>query len=101
MVLCVANDTLRKQVALKDQRRVLVLLLAAGVLALHVSAVLWVTSKQQLWRHLGLMPPLVVPSVWDAFYAVAVVDTLIRYGAMVVKVRLLHTARHCRPMSDK
>lgn len=88
-VLCKANDTLRKQVALKDQRRVSYLLATAVVVGLHLPAALWLTSSWQLWRQFGFMPPLTMGTVWDAFYAVAVVDTLIRYGAMVVKVGVL------------
>lgn len=89
VVLVRGNDLLRKQVALKEQRKLSQLLAMAAALAWHVVAVLWVTKGDKLWDLLIFVPPKTLATVWDTFYAVAVVDVLVRYVSMVLKVCLL------------
>lgn len=93
LVLFRGNEIIRKQVALKQNRRVLALASTAAVLLLHVAVGYYWFSDEALWRQLLLLPPLNLPNFWQTIWIVAISDTMARYLVMSVKVVVLLSQR--------
>lgn len=88
-VMFKANDVLRKQTALKNERKPPVLVALGWVLFVHIIGVYWWYSGDALWRPLILFPPKEIPPFWDAIFIIVVNDTVARQAAMVFKCGVL------------
>ncbi|CAK9208497.1 unnamed protein product [Sphagnum jensenii] len=88
-VMFKANDLLRKQTALKNERRPIFLVALAIGLLVHIVGVYWWYSAGALWRPLVLLPPHNIPMFWQAIFIIVVNDTVVRQAAMVLKSWLL------------
>ena len=70
LLLCRANDVVKRQVALREGRRAATLALTALSLVLFLCVVLPLpVPGGALWRHLLLLPPTRVPTFWEAVRA--------------------------------
>ncbi|CAK9213405.1 unnamed protein product [Sphagnum troendelagicum] len=88
-VMFKANDLLRKQTALKNERRPIFLVgLGCGLLA-NIAGLYWWYSAEALWRPLLLLPPYNIPKFWQAVFTIVVNDTVVRKAAMALKSGLL------------
>lgn len=88
-VMFKSNDILRKQTALKGERKVSVLICISVVFMLLVVGVYWWYRNDDLLYPLVMLPPKVVPPFWHAIFIIMVNDTLVRQAAMVLKCILL------------
>ncbi|BFI31353.1 E3 ubiquitin-protein ligase RNFT1 [Marchantia polymorpha subsp. ruderalis] len=89
-VMIKANDLLRKQTALKGERKTIVLVAIALVMISHIVGVYWWYSGDALWRPLVIiLPPREIPRFWHAIFIIVVNDTMVRLSAMVLKIGLL------------
>ncbi|CAL9760064.1 unnamed protein product [Musa acuminata subsp. burmannicoides] len=88
-VMFKSNDILRKQTALKGERKISVLVGITLVFMIHVFGVYWWYRNEGLLYPLVMLPPKEVPPFWHAIFIIMVNDTLVRQAAMVVKCVLL------------
>ncbi|KAM0826702.1 hypothetical protein ACQ4PT_068698 [Festuca glaucescens] len=88
-VMFKSNDILRKQTALKGERKMLVLVGITILFAVHVFGVYWCYKNGDLIRPLVMLPPKEIPPFWHAIFVILVNDTMTRQTAMVVKCILL------------
>ncbi|CAM6128425.1 unnamed protein product [Calypogeia fissa] len=88
-VMIKANDLLRKQTALKGERKTLILVGIGFAMVTHIIGVYWWYSKDSLWRPLVILPPQEIPRFWQAIFIIVVNDTMVRQSAMVLKIGLL------------
>ncbi|KAK1353129.1 RING finger and transmembrane domain-containing protein 2 [Heracleum sosnowskyi] len=88
-VLFKSNDILRKQTALKGERKISVLVCITLIFMLHVVSVYWWYQSADLVYPLVLLPPKAVPPFWHAIFVIVVNDTMVRQAAMVFKCILL------------
>ncbi|KAL8106506.1 uncharacterized protein LOC141672746 [Apium graveolens] len=88
-VLFKSNDILRKQTALKGERKISVLVCITLIFMLHVGSVYWWYQSADLVYPLVLLPPKAVPPFWHAIFVIVVNDTMVRQAAMVFKCILL------------
>ncbi|XP_057838672.1 uncharacterized protein LOC131048650 isoform X3 [Cryptomeria japonica] len=88
-VLIKLNDLLRKQTALKGERKILVLIGIMSVLVLHVAGLYWWYKNDDLWYPLLMLPPKIIPPFWHAIFVIIVNDTMVRQAAMILKCGLL------------
>lgn len=88
-----ANDIIKRQAALKSERRGSVLIATVAVLAAHVAAIYWWYQPYSLWRPLAMIPVAKVPTFWQAMFFILVNDTAVRFVAMVVKCGILLAGR--------
>ncbi|KAI3815929.1 hypothetical protein L1987_15613 [Smallanthus sonchifolius] len=84
-----SNDTLRKQTALKGERRLSVLAGYFVVFVLHVIGVYWWCQNDNLYYPLFMVPPRAIPPFWHAIFTIIVNDTMVRQSAMAFKLVLL------------
>ncbi|KAD2392857.1 hypothetical protein E3N88_39834 [Mikania micrantha] len=84
-----SNDVLRKQTALKGERRVSVLAGYFVVFVLHVIGVYWWYQNDDLCYPLFMVPPRVIPPFWHAIFTIIVNDTMVRQTAMAFKLVML------------
>ena len=87
-VLFRLNTAVRSQVALKQDRQARGLLLAAGVVLVHVPLALAALRRKGIAGNLilaGTHPPL---HFWEVVFAVVAGDVLLRYLAVLAKVGL-------------
>ncbi|KAK4358236.1 hypothetical protein RND71_023846 [Anisodus tanguticus] len=84
-----SNDILRKQTALKGERKITVLLGYFLVFMLHVTGIYWWNRKDDLLYPLLMVPPKVIPPFWHAIFIILVNDTMVRQAAMALKLVLL------------
>lgn len=87
-VMFKSNDILRKQTALKGERKMAVLVGITVVFMLHVFGVYW-WYRNDLLNSLVLLPPKEIPPFWHAIFIILVNDTMVRQAAMVLKCVLL------------
>ncbi|KAM1020414.1 hypothetical protein ACFX13_042386 [Malus domestica] len=84
-----SNDVVKKQTALKRDRKISVLVSIAGAFMLHVVVVyLWYRSDDLLYP-LAMLPPKTIPPFWHAIFIILVNDTMVRQAAMAFKCLLL------------
>ncbi|KAG5600379.1 hypothetical protein H5410_031749 [Solanum commersonii] len=84
-----SNDILRKQTALKGERKITVLLGYFLVFMLHISGIYWWNRKDDIFYPLLMVPPKVIPPFWHATFIILVNDTMVRQAAMTLKLVLL------------
>ncbi|KAK7394923.1 hypothetical protein VNO78_15464 [Psophocarpus tetragonolobus] len=95
-VLFKSNDILRKQTALKGERKIPLLIGISVGFALHVVAVYWWYQNDDLMYPLIMLPPKDIPPFWHAIFIIMVNDTLVRQAAMVFKCILLMHYKNSR-----
>ncbi|CAI8612980.1 unnamed protein product [Vicia faba] len=95
-VLFKSNDILRKQTALKGERKVPVLIGISVAFALHVVGVYWWYQNDDLMYPLVMLPPKEIPPFWHAIFIIMVNDTLARQAAMIFKCILLMYYKNSR-----
>lgn len=95
-VLFKSNDILRKQTALKGERKIPVLIGISVAFALHVASVYWWYQNDDLMYPLVMLPPKDIPPFWHAIFIIMVNDTLVRQAAMVLKCILLMYYKNSR-----
>ncbi|KAF5737311.1 RING finger and transmembrane domain-containing protein 2 isoform X2 [Tripterygium wilfordii] len=88
-VLFKSNDILRKQTALKGERKSSVLIGIALAFNVHVVCVYWWYRDDDLLYPLVMLPPRSIPPFWHAIFVIMVNDTLVRQAAMILKCILL------------
>lgn len=88
-VMFKSNDLLRKQTALKGERKISVLVGIGVIFTIHVVGVYWWYSNDELLYPLIMLPPKEVPPFWHAVFIIMVNDTMVRQAAMAVKCVLL------------
>ncbi|XP_024991919.1 E3 ubiquitin-protein ligase RNFT1-like isoform X1 [Cynara cardunculus var. scolymus] len=84
-----SNDILRKQTALKGERRLSVLAGYFIVFVLHVIGVYWWYQNEDLCDPLFMVPPTAIPPFWHAIFTIIVNDTMVQQAAMAFKLVLL------------
>ncbi|KAH7515130.1 uncharacterized protein LOC107431414 [Ziziphus jujuba] len=89
IVMFKSNDILRKQTALKGERKISVLVGISLAFTFHVVSVYWWFQNDDLLYPLVMLPPKVIPPFWHAMFIIMVNDTLVRQAAMVFKCLLL------------
>ncbi|XP_077222320.1 uncharacterized protein LOC143856124 isoform X2 [Tasmannia lanceolata] len=95
-VMFKSNDILRKQTALKGERKISVLVGITFVFVLHVVGVYWWCRNDDLLYPLVMLPPKAIPPFWHAIFIVLVNDTMVRQAAMVLKCILLMYYKNSR-----
>ncbi|KAL0347601.1 UNVERIFIED_CONTAM: hypothetical protein Scaly_1776100, partial [Sesamum calycinum] len=91
-----SNDVVRKQTALKGERRIFVLIGIAILFTLHVVGIYWWYRNDDLLYPLLMLPLRTIPPFWHAIFIVMVNDTLVRQAAMVFKCVLLMCYKNSR-----
>ncbi|XP_019200478.1 PREDICTED: RING finger and transmembrane domain-containing protein 2-like [Ipomoea nil] len=84
-----SNDILRKQTALKGERKIHVLLGYFLAFTVHVVVVYWWYRNDDLFYPLFMVPPKAIPPFWHAISIILVNDTMVRQVAMALKLLLL------------
>ncbi|KAI5670347.1 hypothetical protein M9H77_10711 [Catharanthus roseus] len=84
-----SNDILRKQTALKGERKIFVLAGYFVVFMLHVLGIYWWYRNDDLYYPLFMVPPKSIPPFWHAVFIILVNDTMVRQAAMSLKLLLL------------
>ncbi|KAI7749317.1 hypothetical protein M8C21_023652, partial [Ambrosia artemisiifolia] len=84
-----SNDILRKQTALKGERKLSVLAGYCVLFMLQVAGVYWWYQNDDICNPLFMMPPKAIPSFWNAVFTIVVNDTMVRQAAMAFKLVLL------------
>ncbi|XP_073282273.1 uncharacterized protein [Primulina huaijiensis] len=88
-VLYKSNDILRKQTALKRERKISILAGYSLVFLLHVFGIYWWYRKDDLYNSLLMIPPKATPPFWHAIFIILVNDAMVCQTAMVLKLALL------------
>ncbi|XP_075499861.1 uncharacterized protein LOC142538425 [Primulina tabacum] len=88
-VLYKSNDILRKQTALKRERKISILAGYSLVFLLHVFGIYWWYRKDDLYCSLLMIPPKATPPFWHAIFIILVNDAMVCQTAMVLKLALL------------
>ncbi|KAL2250288.1 UNVERIFIED_CONTAM: E3 ubiquitin-protein ligase RNFT1 [Sesamum indicum] len=91
-----SNDVVRKQTALKGERRIFVLIGIVILFTLHVVGIYWWYRNDDLLYPLLMLPPRTIPPFWHAIFIIMVNDTLVRQAAMVFKCVLLMYYKNSR-----
>ncbi|KAG9138882.1 hypothetical protein Leryth_007518 [Lithospermum erythrorhizon] len=84
-----SNDIVRKQTALKGERRIAVLIAYFVAFVLHVVGIYLSFCYEDLYYPLFMVPPKTVPPFWHAIFIILVNDSMARQAAMAVKLVLL------------
>ncbi|KAK3135901.1 hypothetical protein QOZ80_5BG0424970 [Eleusine coracana subsp. coracana] len=95
-VMFKSNDILRKQTALKGERKISVLVGITVIFMIHVFGVYWWYRNDDLLRPLFMLPPKDIPPFWHAIFIIMVNDTMVRQAAMAIKCMLLMYYKNCR-----
>ncbi|XP_059462810.1 uncharacterized protein LOC132191737 [Corylus avellana] len=95
-VMFKSNDILRKQTALKGERKISVLIGISLAFTIHVLSVYWWYQKDDLLYPLVMLPPKAIPPFWHAIFIIMVNDTLVRQAAMIFKCILLMYYKNSR-----
>uniref|UniRef100_A0A1D1Z7F3 RING finger and transmembrane domain-containing protein 2 n=1 Tax=Anthurium amnicola TaxID=1678845 RepID=A0A1D1Z7F3_9ARAE len=88
-VMFKSNDILRKQTALKGERKISVLVGITLVFTLHVVLVYWWYRNDDVLYPLVMLPPRTIPPFWHAIFIITLNDTMVRQAAMILKCVLL------------
>ncbi|KAL6508109.1 hypothetical protein OROGR_024304 [Orobanche gracilis] len=84
-----SNDIVRKQTALKGERKISVLIGIAVLFTLHVVGIYWWHRNDDMLYPLLMLPPRTIPPFWHAIFIIMVNDTLVCQATMVFKCVLL------------
>lgn len=95
-VMFKSNEILRKQTALKGERKIYVLIGISFVFLNHVIGVYWWYWNDDLRYPLIMLPPKAIPPFWHAIFIIMVNDTLVRQAAMILKCILLMYFKNSR-----
>ncbi|VAH15679.1 unnamed protein product [Triticum turgidum subsp. durum] len=95
-VMFKSNDILKKQTALKGERKVAMLVGITIIFMVHVFGVYWWYRNDYLLRPLFMVPPKDIPPFWHAIFIIMVNDTMVRQAAMTVKCMLLMYYKNSR-----
>ncbi|KAG2691178.1 hypothetical protein I3760_09G224500 [Carya illinoinensis] len=95
-VMFKSNDILRKQTALKGERKLSVLAGISLAFTIHVVGVYWWYQNDDLLYPLVMLPPKAIPPFWHAIFIIMVNDTLVRQAAMIFKCILLMYYKNSR-----
>ncbi|XP_061339144.1 uncharacterized protein LOC133285860 isoform X2 [Gastrolobium bilobum] len=87
-VMFKSNEIVKKQTALKGDRKVSILIGIAFAFMLHVMCIYWWYRNDDLLYPLVMLPPKATP-FWHAIFIILVNDTLARQAAMAFKCFLL------------
>ncbi|KAG6771756.1 hypothetical protein POTOM_023148 [Populus tomentosa] len=96
VVMFKSNDILRKQTALKGERKISMLVGISLAFTIHVVGVYWWHQNDNLLYPLIMLPPKSIPPFWHAIFIIMVNDTLVRQAAMVFKCILLISYKNSR-----
>ncbi|KAJ4829810.1 hypothetical protein Tsubulata_025320 [Turnera subulata] len=88
-VMFKSNDFIRKQTALKGERKIFFLMGMSVVFLLHVISVYWLYRNDNLLYSFALLPPIKPPPFWNALFITVVNDVMVRQIAMIFKCMLL------------
>ncbi|KAL2248997.1 RING finger and transmembrane domain-containing protein 2 [Sesamum indicum] len=88
-ILFKSNDILRKQTALKGERKIFVLVGYSVLFMLHVFVIYWWHREDRFFYSLLMIPPKAVPPFWHAIFIILVNDTMVRQAAMILKLVVL------------
>ncbi|CAA6654573.1 unnamed protein product [Spirodela intermedia] len=88
-VLFKSNDILRKQTALKGERKMSILVGITILFTLHVVGVYWWYRNEGVLYPLAMLPPKEIPPFWHVIFLIMLNDTMVRQAAMVLKCLLL------------
>ncbi|XP_073017394.1 LOW QUALITY PROTEIN: uncharacterized protein [Primulina eburnea] len=88
-VLVKSNDILRKQTALKGERKISVLVGFSIFFTLQIFGIYWWYRMDDIFYPLLMIPPKAIPPFWHAIFIILVNDTMVREAAMVLKLILL------------
>ncbi|KAI3514957.1 hypothetical protein L1887_13705 [Cichorium endivia] len=91
-----SNDVLRKQTALKGERKIAVLVTISLLFTFHVAGVYWWCRQADILYPLVMLPPKSIPPFWHAVFTIVVNDILARQAAMVLKCFLLMYYKNSR-----
>lgn len=94
-----ANEWIKRQVALREQRQLGTLLLVIFFLFTHIAFIYLIFWQEQLWRALLIVisPKQNNLTIWDALFIVAINDTLVRFAVMIVKCSSIILVGHIPP----
>ncbi|KAG5550808.1 hypothetical protein RHGRI_015688 [Rhododendron griersonianum] len=95
-VMFKSNEILRKQTALKGERKIYVLIGISFVFLNHVIGLYWWYRNDDLLYPLIMLPPKAIPPFWHAIFIIMVNDTLVRQAAMILKCILLMYFKNSR-----
>ncbi|CAA6661892.1 unnamed protein product [Spirodela intermedia] len=95
-VMFKSNDILKKQTALKGERKISVLIGITLAFTLHVVGIYWWYWNDGVVYPLVMRPPKVIPPFWHAIFIIMVNDTMVRQAAMISKCLLLMFYRNGR-----
>ncbi|XP_040256881.2 uncharacterized protein [Aegilops tauschii subsp. strangulata] len=95
-VMFKSNDILKKQTALKGERKIAMLVGITIIFMVHVFGVYWWYRNDYLLRPLFMVPPKDIPPFWHAIFIIMVNDTMVRQAAMTVKCMLLMYYKNSR-----
>ncbi|KAL7194848.1 hypothetical protein ACSBR1_035135 [Camellia fascicularis] len=95
-VMFKSNDILRKQTALKGERKIPILIGISFVFGLHVIVVYWWYWNDDILYPLIMVPPKAIPPFWHAIFIIMVSDTLVQQAAMVLNCILLMYYKNSR-----
>lgn len=88
-VIFKSNDILRKQTALKGERKNYILFMIFIGFMFHVIGIYWWFRTDDLLYPLLMIPPSTIPPFWHAVFIILVNDTMVRQAAMAMKCLLL------------
>ncbi|KAJ1387514.1 hypothetical protein SESBI_39918 [Sesbania bispinosa] len=88
-VMFMSNEFVKKQTALKGDRKVSVLLGISFVFMLYVICIYWWYRNDDLLYQLAMFPPKATPPFWHTIFIILVNDALMRQAAMAFKCLLL------------
>lgn len=95
-VMFKSNDILKKQTALKGERKMTILIGIAVVFLLHVVGVYWWYRSDDLLYPLVMLPPKAIPPFWHAIFTITVNDIMVRQASMILKCILLMYYKNSR-----
>ncbi|OIT27139.1 PREDICTED: RING finger and transmembrane domain-containing protein 1 [Nicotiana attenuata] len=95
-VMFKSNDIVKKQTALKGERKISVLLGVCLLFSSYVIGFYWWYRNDDLLYPLLMLPPKAIPPFWHAIFIIMVNDTLVRQAAMVFKCFLLMYYKNSR-----
>ncbi|KAL9418791.1 hypothetical protein AB3S75_036694 [Citrus x aurantiifolia] len=88
-VIFKSNDILRKQTALKGERKNYILFMIFIGFMFQVIGIYWWFRSDDILYPLLMIPPSTIPPFWHAVFIILVNDTMVRQAAMAMKCLLL------------
>ncbi|EOY34728.1 hypothetical protein QUC31_018284 [Theobroma cacao] len=95
-VILKSNDILQKQAALKEGRKIYILLGITISFMLHVISVYWWYRNDDLLYPLVLLRPKKIPAFWHSIFIITVNDVMAQQAAMAFKCVLLICNRNSK-----